>query len=126
MSWTTEQLEEVITHRPDLAIALLQFQSRRMVEYSGRIESFFREKVEQRLVRSLIRFSDRLGIPQGDGSVSMIPIAHQLLADYVGTSREVITQHMNGFRQQGYVEYSRRGIRILPSGLKAWRPQIAA
>jgi len=126
MSWTTEQVEEVIRRRPDLAIALLQFQCRRMIEYNGRIESFFREKTEQRLVRSLIRFSDRLGTADGDGSVTMIPIAHRLLADYVGTSREVVTQHMNGFRQQGYLEYSRRGIKILPSGLKAWRPQIAA
>ncbi len=126
MSWTIEQIAEMIRERPELAIAFLQLQSQRMIEYGGRIEGFCWQNSEQRLVSSLLRFSDRLGTPHGDGSVTFIPMAHHVLAEYVGTSREVITQHMNGFRQQGYLEYSRRGIRILPDGLKAWRQQTAA
>src|SRR5438874_7668171 len=68
MSWTTEQIEDLIRDRPELAIALLQLQSRRMLEYGRRIESVFWENTKQRLERSLIRFSDRLGTPLGDGS----------------------------------------------------------
>ena len=64
MSWTTEQIEETIRKRPELAIALLQLQSQRMIEYGRRIESSLLEKTEQRLVRSLIRFSERLGTPR--------------------------------------------------------------
>jgi CRP/FNR family transcriptional regulator, cyclic AMP receptor protein len=72
-------------------------------------------------VRTLIRFSERLGQTNEDGSVQMIPFTHKLLAQYVGTSREVITLFMNRFRREGYLNYSRRGdIVIRRDALAAW------
>ena len=49
----------------------------------------------------------------------MMPFTHVLLARYVGTSRELVTQYMNRFRKQGYLIYSRRGILIYSDALKA-------
>ena len=40
----------------------------------------------------------------------MIPFTHELLSQYVGTSREIVTHYMNQFRRQGYLRYSRKGI----------------
>ena len=40
----------------------------------------------------------------------MLPLTHELLSQYVGTSREVVTQYMNQFRRQGYLRYSRKSI----------------
>ncbi len=31
----------------------------------------------------------------------MMPLTHELLSQYVGTSREIVTHYMNQFRRQG-------------------------
>ena len=47
-----------------------------------------------------------------DGSILVPPVTHQLLSEYVGTSREIVTSHMNHFRNEGLLRYSRTGINI--------------
>lgn len=112
MTWAIADMEDLITRRPRLAVALLQVLAQRNAEFTRRIQSFATDSIERRLARSLLRFSERLGNPEDDGSVQMIPFTHEMLSRYVGTTREVITQCMNRFRRQGYVTYSRRGIKL--------------
>jgi CRP-like cAMP-binding protein len=119
MTWDASHIEDLVLKRPRLAVALLQIFAMRSAELTHRIESFSIDNIERRLARSLIRFSERLGIPEADGSVRMMPFTHELLSRYVGTSREVVTQYMNRFRKQGYVTYSRVGIRLHRDALKA-------
>ena len=110
MTWAVSDMEDLVMKRPRLAVALLQILALRNAEFTRRIESFSIDTIERRLARSLIRFSERLGTPEEDGSVRMMPLTHALLSRYVGTSREIINHYMNRFRKQGYVSYSRRGI----------------
>jgi CRP/FNR family transcriptional regulator, cyclic AMP receptor protein len=119
MTWAASHIEDLIMKRPRLAVALLQVFAQRNAEFTHRIESFSIDNIERRLARSLIRFSERLGTPEEDGSIRMMPFTHELLSRYVGTSREVVTQYMNQFRKQGYVSYSRHGIRLYRDALKA-------
>ncbi len=119
MTWAVSDMEELVTRRPRLAVALLQILAQRNGELAGRIESFATDGVERRLARSLLHFSERMGAPGGDGSVRIMPLTHALLSRYVGTSREVITQHMNRLRRHGYVNYSRHGIILYHDALKA-------
>jgi len=118
MTWTRNEIEELTLRRPRLAIALLQCFARRCVDYSQRIESLLSEKIERRLVRTLIHFSERFGEKMEDGSLKMLPLTHGLLAQYVGTSREIVTQHMNSFRHRGCLRYSRAGIVLYPDALR--------
>jgi CRP/FNR family transcriptional regulator len=110
MTWAISDLEELVMKRPRLAVALLQVLAQHNAELARRVESHSVDTVERRLARSLIRFSERLGTPEEDGSVRMMPFTHELLSRYVGTTREIITQYMNRFRKQGYLSYSRQGI----------------
>jgi CRP/FNR family cyclic AMP-dependent transcriptional regulator len=110
MTWTTTEIEEIITKRPRLAVALLQILVQRTIDFTHRIESFSVDNIARRLARSLIRFSERLGTVEEDGSVRVSPFTHELLSQYVGTSREIVTHYMNQFRRQGYLKYSRKGI----------------
>jgi CRP-like cAMP-binding protein len=110
MTWAVSDIETLVTKRPRLAVALLQILAKRNAEFTRRIESFSIDTIERRLARSLLRFSERLGTPEEDGSVRMMPFTHVLLSRYVGTSREIVTYYMNRFRRQGYVSYSQRGI----------------
>jgi CRP/FNR family transcriptional regulator len=112
MSWDVANVGDMIVRRPRLAMALLQTVALRNAEFARRIESLCIDNIQQRLARSLIRLSERLGTPAEDGSTRMMPITHRMLSHYVGTSREIVTHHMNNFRKQGYVTYSRQGIRL--------------
>lgn len=126
MTWTTAEIEEIATRRPRLAIALLQLLVQRSMDFGSRIESFSVDNIARRLARALIRFSERLGQEAEDGSVQMIPFTHELLSQYVGTSREIVTHYMNQFRRQGYLRYSRKGILLHRNALKEWLRQEPA
>ena len=118
MNWTVSEMEDLVTKRPRLAVALLQILAKRNAEYTRRIQSFAVDSVERRLARSLIRFSERFGIEEEGGAVQMMPFTHDMLSRYVGTSREIVTQYMNSFRDRGYVSYDRRGIRLYRGALR--------
>jgi CRP/FNR family transcriptional regulator len=125
MTWTTTEIEDIATKRPRLAVALLQILVQRTVDFTQRIESFSLDNIARRLARSLIRFSERLGVQEQDGSVRMAPFTHELLSQYVGTSREIVTHYMNQFRRQGYLRYSRKGIILYRDAFKDWLRQAA-
>jgi len=125
MTWTTNEIEDITMKRPRLAIALLQLLVQRSMDFGYRIESFSVDNIARRLARTLIRFSERLGSKNDDGSVQMIPFTHELLSQYVGTSREIVTHYMNQFRRQGYLRYSRKGIMLYRDALREWLKQPA-
>jgi len=125
MTWTTNEIEEITMKRPKLAIALLQLLVQRSMDFGYRIESFSVDNIARRLARTLIRFSERLGSKNDDGSVQMITFTHELLSQYVGTSREIVTHYMNQFRRQGYLRYSRKGIMLYRDALREWLKQPA-
>jgi CRP/FNR family transcriptional regulator len=118
MTWAVSELEDLVTKRPRLAVALLQVLAQRNAEYARRIESFAIDSIERRLARSLLRFSERLGTQEESGAVWMIPLTQEMLSRYVGTSREIVSHHMNRFRKHGYVSYSRKGISLQRDTLK--------
>ena len=118
MTWTVSDLEDLVVKRPRLGVALLQVLAQRNADFRRQIESFALDTIERRLARSLIRFSERLGAPEENGSVRMMPLTHLMLARHIGTSREIVTQHMSRFRRQGYLSYSRDGILLYRETLK--------
>ena len=123
MTWTTADIEDILMRRPKLAIALMQLLVQRSMDFGQRIESFSVDNIARRLARTLIRFSERLGSMTDDGSVQMIPFTHELLSQYVGTSREIVTHYMNHFRRQGYLRYSRKGILLHRDAMREWLRQ---
>jgi CRP/FNR family cyclic AMP-dependent transcriptional regulator len=125
MAWGTQEIEDIVMKRPRLAVALLQIQVQRTLDMTQRIESFSADNIARRLARSLIRFSERLGTVETDGSVRMSAFTHELLSQYVGTSREIVTHYMNQFRRQGYLQYSRRGIVMYRDAFQQWLRQNA-
>jgi CRP/FNR family cyclic AMP-dependent transcriptional regulator len=123
MTWTTSEIMEITMLRPRLAVALLQILVQRSIDFGQRIESFSVDNIAGRLARTLIRFSERLGRSQEDGSIEMMPFTHELLSQCVGTSREAVTHYMNQFRRQGYLRYSRKGIVVYVQSMKDWLRQ---
>jgi CRP-like cAMP-binding protein len=118
MTWNAREIEKLTAVRPQLAIALLQIMVRRSMDLMSQIESFASENIEQRLARALLRFSEKFGERMDDGAVSMMAFPHQLLSEYVGTSREIVTHYLNHFRRQGFLKYSRKAIVLYGDGLE--------
>ncbi len=120
MSWTTAEVEEHMDRQPRLGMALVQVMVQRCLDFEERLQSFALEKTTERVARSLLRFAERLGLRQDDGSMRIPPLTHQVMSEYVGTSREIVTFQMNHLRQQGYLNYSRKGISIHTDALREY------
>src|SRR5205085_8700424 len=112
MVWSAQDFADIVVARPVLAVAMLQIFVQRLTALSRRVESLAQDNVLERLARSLVRFSSRMGRPVPGGAVSMPPLPHTVLAQYVGTSREIVTHYMNDFRTRGFLTYSRKEIVI--------------
>ncbi|HWB98853.1 MAG TPA: Crp/Fnr family transcriptional regulator [Bryobacteraceae bacterium] len=118
MSWTTDEIEDYIQSSPKLGLALIQMMVGRCVDFEARLQSMALDKTPERIARSLLRFTERVGVLEEDGSMRIPPLTHQLLSEYVGTSREIVTFQMNHFRALGYLRYSRKAIHIYPEVLR--------
>jgi CRP/FNR family transcriptional regulator len=117
MSWTTAEIEEQVERQPKLGLALIQSLVDRCLDFEERLQSFALDKTPERIMRALLRFSDRFGLRAEDGSVRIPPMTHQLISEYVGTSREIVTFQMNRLRQEGFIRYSRKGIDVYTESL---------
>ncbi len=118
MSWAASEIEEQVEREPRLGIALLQMLVKRSLDYEERLQNFALEKTPERVVRAVLRFAERTGTRAEDGSLRVPPLTHQLISEYVGTSREIVTFHMNQLRQKGLLRYSRRGMQVNPRALR--------
>jgi CRP/FNR family transcriptional regulator, cyclic AMP receptor protein len=118
MSWTAQEIEEQVERQPRLGIALLQMLVKRGLEYEDRLQSFALDKTPERVARALLRFAERLGTRTEDGSIKIPPLTHQVISEYVGTSREIVTFQMNHLRQKGFLRYSRKGIQVYTEALR--------
>ena len=58
-----------------------------------------------------------LGTPLPDGSTRLASLTHHTIAEYVGTSREIVIFQMNRLRRLGLVRYTRRYIDIYVQAL---------
>jgi CRP/FNR family transcriptional regulator, cyclic AMP receptor protein len=118
MAWTRAEIEDHVEHNPLLGIALMQLAVGRCLDLVTRLEALANDKTPARVARAVAEFGERLGSPTEDGSMHVAPLTHQLIAEYVGTSREIVTFQMNQLRKLGLVRYSRRGMDVYLPALK--------
>jgi len=120
MCWAGDEVYRLLYSRPKLGLELLRVMARREIEFAERLESFSIDSIPIRLAKSLIRFSERLGSPAADGAVTMRAFSQEFLAEYVGTSRELVNTTMNEWRRQELLTYSRKEITIRKNALREW------
>jgi CRP/FNR family transcriptional regulator len=115
--WPDAEVEDLIDRQPRLGIALLRLYGRRENDRVERLRSMAQQKTPGRVGVALLHFAGT-GERLEDGSVVMPPITHQKLAEYIGTSREIVTFQLNHLRSKGLVRYSRREMRVWPAALR--------
>jgi CRP-like cAMP-binding protein len=112
MPWTRDEIEAQIEREPRLGLALAQYFVRQCLALQERIEAMALHKTPERVLLAFAQLADLLGTPQPDGAMRVDSLTHQTIADYVGTSREVVTFQMNRFRRLGLIRYNRRYIDV--------------
>jgi CRP-like cAMP-binding protein len=118
MEWTIDDLDQLMRRHPELAPSLLRVLARKVRDADARIESLAIDQIAHRLMKVLLMLGDRFGEARGNGVLHILPVTHEMLAKYVGTSREIITQHMSQMRRNGLLRYSRSGMEFDPGQLQ--------
>src|SRR5689334_9306372 len=118
MAWTRQEIELQIEREPHLGIALSQYLVRQCIELQDRIESMAVYKTPERVMLSLVQLASALGTRMPDGSTRIGSLTHHTIADYVGTSREIVTFQMNRLRRLGLLRYSRKHIDVYAEAIK--------
>src|SRR5579864_3519325 len=118
MSWTRDEIEQQIEREPRLGIALAQYLVRQCMALQDRIESMAVLKTPERVMVGLAQLAGMLGAPLPDGAMRIASLTHQTIAEYVGTSREIVTFQMNRLRRLGMIRYTRRYIDVSTGAVK--------
>jgi CRP/FNR family cyclic AMP-dependent transcriptional regulator len=117
MSWTRAEIELQIEREPKLGLALAQYLIGQCISLQERLESMSLHKTPERVMIALLRLARMLGAPAPDSSARFAWLTHRTIAEYVGTSREIITYQMNRLRRLGLIRYTRRHIDVDTSAL---------
>jgi CRP-like cAMP-binding protein len=118
MSWTRGEIEQQVEREPRLGIALTQYMVRQCMDLQDRIESMAVYKTPERVMLAFLQLANDLGAPAADGSWRIASLTHHTIAEFVGTSREIVTFQMNRLRRLGLIRYSRQHIDIYSDAIR--------
>ena len=99
-------LEQLISRHPAVALRILNIVGQRLVEAESMLEDLAFRSVPARIGALLVRLAERQGDP-------VVLLTHQELAEMAGTYRETVTVCLNQFKAEGFIELGRRQIVLL-------------
>jgi CRP-like cAMP-binding protein len=117
MAWTTDEIQDRIEKEPKLALGLAEYFGWQSLLLRQRIVNIANYKTGPRVSLGLLQLAYANGQPTSTGETRLTGLTHQAIADYVGTSREIVTSEMNRLRRLGYVKYTRLYTDIYVSAL---------
>ncbi len=95
---------EMILQSPDFRRFVFEFLSQRMAHLMALIDDVAFRRVDQRLASHLLQHPGPL------------TVTHQMLADELDTTREVISRTLAAFQESGFLRLGRKRIEILDRG----------
>ena len=100
-----EDFLSFLTSRPQVALRIINILSGRLRDAQGRLRDLAGERVEQRLARTLLMLSSKLG--------STLPFRREEIADMAGTTTETVIRLMSRLKDGGIIRSNRGKITIL-------------
>jgi CRP/FNR family transcriptional regulator len=94
-----------LAQRPQVALRIISVLGGRLRDAQGRLKDLAGERVEQRLARTLLMLSAKLG--------STLPFTRQEVADMAGTTTETAIRFMSRLKDGGIIRSTRGKIIIL-------------
>ena len=103
-SIAAQELSELMSARPELAIELFRIQSNRLEQQARRKHWLTTKDVPARLAATLVELADTFGNPAPNRpDIHLTGITQQDLADLVGASRSFVSTLINMMKQDGYL-----------------------
>jgi CRP/FNR family transcriptional regulator len=119
MSWTRAEIEHQMDYEPRLGVVMVQHLVRQCLELQDRMQNMAAHKIPERVMLALIQLAVSAGTASSGGWRRLASLTHQTIAEYVGTSREIVTLELNHLRKDGLIRYSRRHMDINVNGLQS-------
>lgn len=119
LSWPADIVRAHIHKSPELSSWFLQISICNQLEAEQRLLSLSSHRVENRLADALIGLAERAEMKTADGWQAIPPMTHETIAEYIGTSREIVTLTLTKLRRAKTIQYSRAQILIKPEKLEA-------
>ena len=120
MSWPASEVERLLDHRPRLTLAVLKSLVSREIDFTKRLQSLARDSVSVRLMKSLLDIAERFGTPAEDGTATIRGVTHESLAQYIGSTRTIVSLCLLDFRHQQLLRYSRKKMVLHRDSLREW------
>jgi CRP/FNR family transcriptional regulator len=105
LSISRQEFLDFLSKRPEVALKIIGVLGGRLREAQSRLRDLAGERVEQRLVRTLLMLSSKLG--------SDLPFTRQEIADMSGTTTETAIRFLSGLNRQKITRSARGKIVIL-------------
>lgn len=74
--------------------------------------------LRQRLALALLELAQKFGVQDARGTILILPVTHETLADLVGASRQKVTEHMKELERQQCLLRDGRKLIVLPQRLQ--------
>lgn len=111
---TQQQMENLLNKYPELSYRVTKFSWRRIARLQQRLAEIMTKSVRVRLATLLTKLADEYGEDTDDGCRSVgLTVTHDDLARLVGSSREMVSKVMGGYRENGLIRSSRRQIELV-------------
>jgi len=110
MAWSRGEIEQQVELNPGLGLALIRYLAGHCLELADRMKTMVIHRTPERVMLAMLQFAREAGVTMADGSTRVESLTHQTLAEYVGTSREVVTFQLNSLRRLGLLRYNRKYI----------------
>jgi CRP-like cAMP-binding protein len=119
MAWSRGEIEREVELNPALGVALYRYLAVNCMELAERMKAMVVHRTPERVMLTILQFAREAGVTMADGSTRVESLTHQTLAEYVGTSREVVTFQLNSLRRLGLLRYNRKYIDLSVDRMEA-------
>ena len=83
-----------------------------------RYTRFQSSNLHQKLALALLELAQKFGVQDTRGTMLILQLTHEDLADLVGASRQKVTEHMKELERQQYLIRDGRKLIVRPAGLR--------
>jgi len=101
-------VERLVREKPDVAFRFMEALSGRLVQLESQLEDIAFKSIPARLAGLLLQLAEE----QGDSN-RVTGYTHQDISEMLGTYRETITQTLNDFKADGWIEIGRKQVVLL-------------
>jgi len=102
----------MIQSKPQLGIRLSKLIGWRRRVIENRLENLLFRTTPQKLARLLLDLAEQFGKKTEKGIEISISLTHTNLANLIGSARATLTETLNDFRRQGWVEIKGKSITV--------------